>query len=338
MAYNYLAAPDAELAPMLESLSGPKLPHGFIKSDINAYRAMIQDFGKSVSKSESPTPPDSLVVAGHSVTVEEGSILVRTYRPMDPLDAKLPLVVWTHGGGLVFGNLDSSDGVCRVLAHDLKLSVVNVEYRLAPEFPHPIPLDDSYTALKWAVKNSDALAADLSKGVIVGGTSAGAYLAAAMAQRALADPFFAAHGTKVSGQVLQIPMLCHPDALPESANLTSYEQNAEAPMLSTNTMREIYGGWTVPGNPSDPELSPLLRPSLEGLAPVYMQVTGLDPLRDTGLVYAERLREANVPLKLDLYPGAPHGFHVAFSQTKLAQRWARERMEGVRWLLAQGNA
>ncbi|KAH9941731.1 Alpha/Beta hydrolase protein [Epithele typhae] len=334
MAYNYLSAPDAELAPMLESLSGPNLPPGFIKSDVNAYRAIVHGFEKSAN--ESQTPPDSVIVTEHSITVTEGSILVRTYRPMDLLDGKLPLVVWTHGGALVFGNLDSSDGVCRVLAHDLKLSVVSVEYRLAPEFPHPIPLDDSYAALKWAVKNSTTLAADLSKGVIVGGTSAGAYLAAAMAQRAVADPFFAAHGTKVSGQVLQIPMLCHPDALPESANLTSYEQNAEAPILSTNTMRETYD--LVQGNPSDPELSPLLRPSLEGLAPVYMQVTGLDPLRDTGLVYAERLREANVPLKLDLYPGAPHGFHVMFSQTKLAQRWARERMEGVRWLLAQGNA
>ncbi|KAH9911671.1 Alpha/Beta hydrolase protein [Epithele typhae] len=331
MAYNHLATPDAELAPMLGPVS-PMFPPGLIKSDINAIRAMVHSVEKSLN--ESQVPPDAVVVAEHSVPVEEGSILVRTYRSADPLDTKLPLLVWTHGGGLVFGDIDTSDRVCQVLAHNLKLSIVNVEYRLAPEFPHPTPLNDSYTALKWAVKSYDALAADLSKGVIVGGTSAGGYLAAAMAHRAIADPFFPEHGTRISGQVLQVPMLCHPDALPESANLTSYEQNADAPILPTYAMREI----PLLGNPSDPEFSPLLQPSLEGLAPVYMQVTGRDPLRDTGLVYVERLREANVPVKLDLYPGAPHLFHFMFPQTKLAERWAREAMEGVQWLLAQGSA
>ncbi|KAI0363001.1 Alpha/beta hydrolase fold-3 [Pilatotrama ljubarskyi] len=246
--------------------------------------------------------------------------------------ATFPAMLWTHGGGFVFGNLELDDYWLRILCVDLQMMIVNVDYRLAPEHPFPTGVNDSYAALKWTVQNASRIKADLSKGFIVSGRSAGGNFAAVLAHRAKADPFFAPH--PLTGQFLQIPATIHVAAVPDEYKdkHTSHIQNKDSPLLNLRHMQDYYEKYG--GTPTDPDLSPFLQPSFEGLPPAYLQICGMDPLRDDGLLYAEKLESAGVPAKVDVYLGAPHAFELTFPQTKLAQKYDAESRAGVRWLLS----
>ncbi|KAI0780345.1 Alpha/Beta hydrolase protein [Trametes elegans] len=336
MAYNHFSAPDPELEPILASFAPS--PEAF-PEDIHAARHYFNTVYLEISRSflrPNLPPVTAYVTEDHELAVEGGEVTVRTYRPVARDEVTFPVFFWMYGGGFVFGHLEMDDYHLKILCVDLQIAIVAVQYRLAPEHPFPTGLNDSYTALKWTVANASYIRADFAKGFIVGGQSAGGNLAAVLVQRAQHDRAFVQN--PLTGQLLQIPVLLHPDATLEQYKdkLTSYVQNGDAPMLAARHMRDYFGKYR--GSPFDPELSPLLRPSLEGLPPVYMQVCGLDPLRDEGLVYAERLKEAGVPTKLDVYPGAPHGFHLSLPKTQLAQKVYRDYRAGLWWLLSGGRA
>ncbi|KAH9935179.1 Alpha/Beta hydrolase protein [Epithele typhae] len=320
MAYNHFATPDPELGPLVQSILKPV---GLDINDMQAFRkgfALAGDAQRKLSASDSRAAAEALVIRDHTIAVDDGSFTARSYHPLEPKDGVYPLFVWTHGGGTVVGDVETDDLFCRLVAHELKMTILNIDYRLAPEHLFPISLNDSYAALKWSVLNASLLHADLSKGIILGGLSAGGTLAAAEAHRAKSDPFFAAHNTKISGLFLQFPMLCQPSHVPEEC-------------LEGERDLVLYTG----AKNDDPEFAPLLNTSFEGLPPTHIQVAGLDPLRDTGLAYAERLRAAGVPTKAIAYQGATHAFHYDFPQTAIAQRWEREAREGLRWLMEQAK-
>ncbi|KAJ7134047.1 Alpha/Beta hydrolase protein, partial [Mycena crocata] len=161
-----------------------------------------------------------------------------------------PILVWYHGGGGIAGNLDIDDFRLRIISVDLRLSIVNVEYRYAL----------SYALL-------------LQKRFIVGGASAGANYSAAVAHRASDDPFFLEH--KLTGHVLQIPPLLHPAASPAQyeSELLSMEQNKDAPIMSRLFQTRLIriDPECLQVQPTDAEYSPLLL-SHENLAPAYIQV------------------------------------------------------------------
>jgi len=131
------------------------------------------------------------------------------------------------------------DTYMRRLCVDLQISILNVQYRLAPEFPFPTGINDAYAALKWAAENTSQLSSSPSKGFIVGGLSAGGNFTAVLSRRARDDPFF--EGRQLTGQLLQVPVIIHPSAYPEEykAELNSFEQLKEAPFL-TKTFMELY--------------------------------------------------------------------------------------------------
>jgi len=233
----------------------------------------------------------------------------------------------------------------RILSVELRLAIVNVDYRLAPEHRFPTGLNDCYAALKWTVENCARICGSLDKGFVVGGSSAGANLAAAVAHRSLKDPFF--EQRKLTGHILQIPALVHPAAYPPdyTSELLSYEQNKNAPTLGKDLMDFYYE--CLKGPPADPDVSPLLADHT-GLPPAYLQVCGLDPMRDEGLLYERLLRELGIPTKLDMrvtpfsvtkhwvnqfrYPGVPHGFKIMFPGIKAAKKWEVDLRGGLRWL------
>ncbi|KAH9855494.1 Alpha/Beta hydrolase protein [Lenzites betulinus] len=341
MAYNHYAEPDPELAPLL-AVAHP-LPED-LTGDINAMREFLNtsQLGYSRRMMKPDLPKDGLLhIEDRQVEVKGGEIPIRCYWPTieSGSDKTFPVFVWMHGGGWVFPGIESDDYLMRILSNALQLAIVNVGYRLAPENPWPIPNDDSYAAVKWAAANMDVLHGDASKGFLIGGISAGAHMAGSITHRVLSDPFFKDH-PKPTGQVLQIPPLVHPEAVPEEykANVTSMEQNKDAPMLNKEQSYHFYG--LVQAPPFDPDFSPLLYPieQFKELPPVYMQVAGLDPVRDLGLVYIEKLKLAGVPSKLDVYPGAPHGFHLIYQETKVAKKFQSDLRDGIRWLLARPSA
>ncbi|CDO77116.1 hypothetical protein BN946_scf184592.g12 [Trametes cinnabarina] len=191
------------------------------------------------------------------------------------------------------------------------------------------------TTRRQTVENTSLLKADLSKGFLVGGMSAGANLSAVLAHIVRDDPFF--EGRRLTGQLLREPIVCHPDAYPEEwkSGFRSMEKNKDMPPVTRALLHQFFGWYAAPA--ADPRFSPLLYPSHAGLARAYIQAMELDPLRDDALVYARALRHAGVAVRLDLYPGVSHGFHYVWPHLKASAKVRSDLVEGVKWLLSQEN-
>ncbi|CAL1713863.1 unnamed protein product [Somion occarium] len=324
--------PDPDLVPHLSKL--PTLT--FSKETLPEIRkALVEATPHLQDALKSQLPPDNTYrVKDYNVPVDGGEILVRSLVPI-PQDAEgktFPLYVWYHGGGWCIGDVNMDDYRLRSICVDLQIAVLNVEYRLAPEYPLATILNDSYAALKWAVENASLFSASLEKGFIVGGISAGAHLATLVAHWARDDAFF--EGRKLTGQVLQLPGVVHPDAFPEKykPTLSSVEQNKDAPILNKAAVLGI--GDIVGAEPNDPNFSILLAPNHRDLPPAILQVAGGDPLRDGGLLYDQLLRESGVKTKLHVYPGMPHGGFNMFPGAGVYQKWESDYTGGLGWLLS----
>lgn len=236
-----------------------------------------------------------------------GPLPLRVYTPPGG-DAGRPVVVWLHGGGFVLGDLDTVDPLCRRVANAVGAVVVSVDYRLAPEHPHPAPLDDTMAALRWAAdRRPDAP-------LVVGGDSAGGGLAAGAALRARNDG-----GPRLAAQLLVYP------AIDPAQELPSVTENGDGMFLTAADMRAFYDAY-VPGPlAADPLVAPLRAPDLSGLPPAVVATAEFDPLRDEGDAYARRLADAGVPVRHVPGPGLVHGY---FGLTEVA-RAAAERREVV---------
>ncbi|KAF7297779.1 Abhydrolase-3 domain-containing protein [Mycena kentingensis (nom. inval.)] len=330
--YAHLSVPDPEFAPLLERMltapTAKDVPMSVRRQGYN------QRFAELSQKTYAPRVPheSNFVVQDHQVGAG-ASIRVRSVVPLG--EGTFPLLVWAHGGGWISGTADTDDLPVRAIAHEIKLATINIEYRLAPEHRHPTQINDCLAAIKWAISNASLLRADLNKGFILAGLSAGAHLMALLAHRLRDDPFFA--GTPITGQVLQFPLLVHPDAYPEhyKDRLLSYQQNKQGPILSSQIVLESWYHLLSETNvlPSDPTASPLLALH-NNLPPTVIQVAGLDPLRDEGLLYNDLLRNAGVKTRLEIYPGLPHTFNYPFGQFRAAKQYEKDYRAGLRWLLA----
>ncbi|KAJ6506536.1 Alpha/Beta hydrolase protein [Mycena sanguinolenta] len=325
--YAHLSEVDPEL-PQLPRTTADPLPADYIP--------MLKQIMSNVTVDRTGLPADSTyTVQNRTIAVEDGEIAIRTVSPT-PLageDPKYPVLVFFHGGGWVCGDIELDDVNLKILSVELRLAIVNVDYRLAPEFPFPAGINDCYTAVKWTVENCKAIHGSLSKGFVVGGISAGANFAAAVTHRLVKDPFFEKHN--ITGNLLQLPAVVHPAACPPeyASQLSSWAQNADAPILGKVAMDLFWD--CLNGPPTHPDISPLLADHT-GLPPAYIQICGLDPHRDEGLLYERLLREKGVPTRLDIYPGVPHGFHVYAPTMTAAKKWEADMRAGLKWILAQG--
>ncbi|KIW22106.1 uncharacterized protein PV07_12522 [Cladophialophora immunda] len=269
---------------------------------------------------------DSTILArdGHPIPV-------RFYSPTVPSTKGYPLVVAFHGGGFCLGGLDGEEADCREFVKRHQCICVNVDYRLAPEYPFPTGVNDSWDALKWIAEHTAELKADPSKGFIVEGCSAGANLAAVVSLMArdkkLSPP--------LTGELLKIPCLLTADAVPAEYKplYRSYEQNEDAAILPTPAIQIFWDSYK--GDTSSWLFNPFNHPDGHaGLPPVYFQVCGMDPLRDEALIYEKVLREQyGVETNLKVYPGVPHGFWTAFPDLQVSKKFVEDTSEALGWLL-----
>ena len=227
-----------------------------------------------------------------------GPLRARLYvPPADPGGRPSALVVYFHGGGWVVGDLQTHDQPCRLLALHSGARVLSVEYRLAPEHPFPAPVEDALAAFRDALARAAELGIDPARSAVAG-DSAGGHLAAVTALLAAGDG-----GPAPAFQLLIYPVT---DCVEVSASRLAF---AEGFLLTKENMDWYEDRFLGPdGDRSDPRASPLLAPSLEGLAPAMVVTAGFDPLRDEGEAYARRLREAGVSCTLRRHAGAVHGF------------------------------
>lgn len=226
-----------------------------------------------------------------------GEIALRSYAPVAAKGEALPTLVFFHGGGYVIGNIETHDGLCRMIANESGARVISVEYRLAPEHKFPAAVEDAYAAVNWIEDNASTLGVDANR-IAVGGDSAGGGLAAVVAQMAKAkgDP-------KIVFQLLLFPVT------QIGADTTSMREFAEGYFLETATLKWFFAHYLADTDDrADARISPLNATDLSGLAPAYVMLGGFDPLHDEGLAYAEKLKAAGCKVTVADYPGLVHDF------------------------------
>jgi acetyl esterase len=226
-------------------------------------------------------------------------IPVRIYRPQSADDGDtrgLPILVYAHGGGFVFCDLDSHDGLCRNIANRIPAVVISVDYRLAPENQWPDAAEDVYTATRWAADNADAVGGDAQR-IAVGGDSAGGNLAAVAALMARDRGI-----PPIAGQLLLYPVIAA-DFDNESYRLFGKGFYNPKPALQWYWDQYV----PAPADRNHPYASPLSA-NLAGLPPAIVVVAGHDPLRDEGIAYADALAAAGVVAVRCLFEGGIHGF------------------------------
>ena len=219
-----------------------------------------------------------------------GTIPVRIYRPPN-LTTPTPAILYLHGGGFTVGSLHSHDRLCRVLADETQFIVVAVDYRLAPEHKAPAAADDAIAAFDWLSREATALGIDPTR-IAVCGDSAGGNLSA---QVALAR--------KPALQVLVYPMT---DA---TSSMESHRTNGRGYLLDRDSIDWFHEQYLVDAAQArDPRVSPLYASDVSGVAPAIVIVAGFDPLRDEGIAYANKLRQAGVRVDLRCEESMIHGF------------------------------
>jgi acetyl esterase len=241
-----------------------------------------------------PTEPQPIGAVRDSVTPE--GIPVRIYWPATPSTGTRPLVVFAHGGGFVFCDLDTHDDLCRSLANDVGAVVVSVDYRLAPESRWPTAAEDVYAALLWTAAHAGQLGGDAAR-LVIAGDSAGGNLAAVTAILARDRG-----GPDIACQALLYPVI--------AADFTteSYRQFATGYYNTAAAMAWYWDQYIpVAADRAHPHASPL-RADLSGLPPAVVLTAGFDPLRSEGDRYAEALAAKGVPVTHRRYSGTIHGF------------------------------
>jgi acetyl esterase len=302
---------DPELAPWV-----PLMPT-FDISDPVAARTELAELVRQIPPYTSAEP---LAVEDRMLPRPEGGpdVPVRIYRPTR-LPTPLPGLLFLHGGGFVVGSVDGEDARAREIAAEADVVVVSVEYRLAPEHPFPAGLDDCYLALCWLATHAAELGV-ISSRIGVGGGSAGAGLAAAVALLARDRG-----GPALRMQYLNIP------ELDDRLDTPSMQLYTDTPIWNRPNA-ELSWRFYLAGEAATPYAAPGRATDLGGLPAAYVDVCEFDPLRDEGLAYAQRLCQAGVPVELHLYPGTFHGSSLV-TEAAVSRRMAADGVAAIRRLL-----
>jgi acetyl esterase len=226
-----------------------------------------------------------------------GPMRARHYVPVTTVSAE-PLLLFFHGGGFSIGDIETHDGLCRLLCRDAGVHVLSVDYRLAPEHKAPAALQDSYAAYRWALEHATELGADPTR-IAVGGDSAGGNLATVVSQQARNDG--------VQLPILQLLLYPVTQFGGETRSMTLFADGYYLARDDMDWFNDNYlSGASVAW--ADPSVSPLRADDLSGLPPALLVTGGFDPLRDEGNQYAEALAAAGVAVDHRQYGSMVHAF------------------------------
>lgn len=253
------------------------------------------------------------------------TLRVRVYHPHG--QPPHPVVVFFHGGGFVFCDLDTHDGFCRAMSRHTGALVVSVDYRLAPEHRAPAAAHDADAAVRWAARNAARFGGDPAR-LVVAGDSAGGNLAAVACLLSRDHD-----GPPIAGQVLAYPVI------DPSFDTDSYRRYGDGYYNTEASMRWYWTQYLGEGLPlPSPRhlVAPLRAPGHADLPAAVVVTAGLDPLRDEGHAYAKALREAGGTVVHRDYPGLFHGF-LTFASLRAAESARRLLWRDMRSLLDAGG-
>ncbi len=298
--------------------SGP--PPAPPAGDVEARRAALDPMLDYFNNHAQP-PPDGVEISEHRIPAADGSeLLARWYRRSS--DGSGAAVLYLHGGGMILGSVPIFDGpVARYVARS-GVAMLSIQYRLAPEHPHPTPVEDAYAGLVWLAEHAGELGVDADR-LAVMGDSAGGGLAAGVAILARDR-----NGPRLTHQVLIYPMLDDRNTTPDPHVAPfagwSYDDNItgwDALLGAGHEQRDV-----------DPSAAPARIADATGLPPAYIEVGQLDIFRDEDVRYALTLSQAGVPVELHLHPGVPHEYDAIAFDAAVARRAQADRERILRSL------
>lgn len=281
---------DPQTQAMLDETAALNLPPFYM---LPVEEARAQAIATNIDPAVAPEPVAH--VENRTIPGPAGAIPIRVYTPAGT--GPFPVLVYFHGSGFVVCNLDTHDGICRGLTNGAGCVTVSVDYRLAPEHPFPAAVEDCYAATAWVATHATEVDGDPNR-IAVGGDSAGGNLATVVALLARDQG-----GPRLVFQLLVYPVADQPCTTP------SYEENAEGYSLTKQDMIWFWNHYLTDKSAwEDPRAAPLRAKDLRNLPPALVITAEYDPLRDEGELYAKRLQEAGVPVRLVRYEGVIHGF------------------------------
>ena len=278
-----------------------------------------------ISLMPAPKAPNDVSIKNIKIDSRDGSakVRLRIYQPTQQTKAT-PTLIWMHGGGYIIGKPEIEDQICIQFVRELGISIVSVDYRLAPKHPFPAGLEDCYSALIWSKDNAEQFGFDTSR-IAVGGTSAGGGLAAALAQLACDRK-----EVTLTFQLLTYPMLDD-----RTAHRTDIDDSNSPPWSQKSN---IFGWKSYLGDhygkeDTPPYAVPSRRRDLSGLPPAWIGVGTLDIFFDEDITYAQKLKDAGVHCELDIIEGAFHGFDVFDPSLPIVQKFRQLQIAALRKFL-----
>jgi acetyl esterase len=257
-------------------------------------KVLDANFAVLTANQRTAAPVRELTVSG----ADGATLAARLYEP-DGLEPEPALLVYYHGGGWTVGSLDSHQNLCRAIAARARCKVLAIGYRKAPKDRFPAAWADACAAFGWALDNAAALGVDRAR-IAVGGDSAGGNLAAAVALAA-EDP-----ARRPCFAWLNYPLV--------DADVDEYPSThtfGTGLILTRQNLRDMVHHYVPrPAQQLDPRVSMIHSEVLDRMPPTYISTAGMDPLRDQGTRFAERLRAAGVEVRLENFPNLPHAFQV----------------------------
>ncbi|KAJ3045143.1 hypothetical protein HDV00_011869 [Rhizophlyctis rosea] len=331
---------DAEFAKVYKQDGDQSLP-----TDIGRFKQTVQRSLPAMQTYCASTKPANITETEHTISLGDGiSSRLVVCHPATQSPEPSPLIVLFHGGGFCVGfpELEFSTARAIVTAHNA--TVVLPSYRLAPEDPFPAAIDDAWAILQYLAKEATtphdpthpilASQTDPIVGFIVGGTSAGASLAARICPLARDAHLF----PPITGQLLCAGSFLDDTRIPERYNhmYLSLSQNASAPILNRHFWILFRDAFKPDVDRAIWELAAAPVEHLVGLPKVYFQACGMDPLRDDTLIYEKVLREeCGVQTRIDLYIGLPHCWWRKYPLLEASRKRKEDVVEGVAWLLTE---
>ena len=297
---------DSELIPYIESI--PSSAH-IDWSNIDLVRQQSRE--KREQLAESLPKIDDVISTDYFVDIENERIQLRVYRPKNN-SQKLPAVFWIHGGGFCFGSVDGDDYLVRSMTREIGCVFVSVDYRLAPEYPYPTPLNDCYAGIEWLFSKADKLSVD-SQRIAVGGISAGGGLAAGLALLIRDKGEF-----NICFQALLCPMI-------DSRNITDSSYLVTDPRIWNRDSNIIawqhYMGTTecLTSKAISKYAAPIFANDLYGLPSTYIAVGDVDLFLDEDINYSERLEAAGIGIQLEIFKGGFHAFEFLVPSAKISK-------------------